>query len=92
MRLAKQRTPTYVPACQQREGCCGLALPGPGSGKVTMLLLASSSSKSPSCPLFPLLADITPVMFCASLVPGVWNREYEDKLRGLAASSAGSEP
>ncbi|KAL4419587.1 hypothetical protein ABPG77_004836 [Micractinium sp. CCAP 211/92] len=42
--------------------------------------------------LFTRDTDITPVMFCASLIPGVCNREYEDKLRGLAASSAGSEP
>lgn len=31
--------------------------------------------------LFTRDADITPVMFCASLVPGAWSRTYGDKLR-----------
>lgn len=39
----------------------------------------------------PAAADITPVMFCASLVPGVWQRGYEGKLEALHRSLAGSE-
>ncbi|KAL4457319.1 hypothetical protein ABPG75_012184 [Micractinium tetrahymenae] len=41
--------------------------------------------------LFTRDADITPVMFCTSLIPGAWDRRYADKLRGLAARSTASE-
>jgi len=43
-------------------------------------------------PMFPLsLADITPVMFAASLVPGAWARDYTPRLRQLAQRLRGSE-
>lgn len=36
-------------------------------------------------------ADITPVMFCSSLVPGAWSRQYGDKLRQLQRTLAARE-
>ena len=39
--------------------------------------------------LFDRDADITPVMACASLVPGVWSREYTGRLQRLPQQMAG---
>eukprot|EP00887_Chlorella_sp_A99_P007949 scaffold12.g7949.t1 len=36
-------------------------------------------------------ADISPVMFCSSLVPGTWERGYEKRLRELARQARGEE-
>ncbi|EFN55625.1 hypothetical protein CHLNCDRAFT_133789 [Chlorella variabilis] len=41
--------------------------------------------------LFTRDADITPVMFCSSLVPGAWSRQYGDKLRQLQRTLAARE-
>lgn len=51
------------------------------------------TSTPPPMQLTPPLShtDITPVMFCASLVPGAWTKGYGSKLEALRRSRAPSE-
>lgn len=52
----------------------------------------SNPLANPSLSLsFLVCADITPVMFCASLIPGAWDRQYADRLRELASRSTAAD-
>ncbi|PSC74574.1 hypothetical protein C2E20_2186 [Micractinium conductrix] len=41
--------------------------------------------------LFSRDADITPVMYCASLLPGAWHRDYAGRLQALAGQTSSEE-